>query len=361
VAFSRPTLSELIDRAIADINSRIAGADALMRRAVLRVLAVVNAGAVHGLYGHQVYISRQILVDQADTEHLARHASLRGVARLAGTVATGPVDCTGTNGAEITAGALAIRGDGVEFAVQSTVVISGGTAVATFDSTDVGFDANSVVGVTLTFISPAPGVDPTCTVATGGLIGGSDEETDDALRERVLLRIRRPPRGGHESDYIAWALEVAGTTRAWAFGEMPGIGQVTVLFVQDGDPVSILPDAGEITAMIAYLNSHVDPESGQTVGRPATADMIVAAPTLLAQAYTITITPDTAEIRLAVEAELDDLHAREATPGGTLFLSRIREAVSNAAGEFDNAVTVPAADVVSATDELSTRGTVTFV
>lgn len=361
MAFNRPTLEELIARAIADINSRIAGADALMRRAVLRVLANVNALGVHGLYGHQAYIARQILVDQADGEHLARHAAIWGTSRLAGTVASGPVDCTGTDGAEILAGSLLLRGDGTEYAVQSSVTISGGVATVTVDSSLVAADANALAGVTLTFVSPAVGVDPTGTVGTGGLIGGSDPETDAALRARTLDRIRQPPRGGHEADYVGWALEVAGTTRAWAFGRQPGIGQVTVLFVQDNDPVSILPDAAEITAMEAFLDTHVDPESGQTVGRPATAELIVLAPNLSAQPYTVAITPDTAAIRAAVEAELLDFHTREADPGGTLFISRIREAVSGAAGEFDNVVSVPAANVVAAANTLLTRGAVTFV
>lgn len=361
MGFSRPALSELIDRALADIDARIEGADALMRRAVLRVLGMVHALAVHGLYGHQAYLARQILVDQADGEHLVRHASLWSTARLTGSAASGPVVCTGSEGAEISAGALALRGDGVEYAVQSTEVISGGEATVTFESTEVAADANAVAGVVLTFVSPAAGVDATATVDTGGLIGGSDPELDESLRARTQARIRNPPRGGHESDFVAWALEVAGTTRAWAFGRLPDIGQVTVLFVQDADPVSILPDAGELTAMETHLNGHAHPETGQTVGRNATVEMIVAAPTLTPQAYTIAVTPDTAAVRAAVEAELDDLHLREAAPGGTLYLSRIREAVSRAAGEFNNVVSVPSADVVAGAMVLLIRGTVTFV
>jgi uncharacterized phage protein gp47/JayE len=354
-------LPQLIDRAVADINSRIAGADALMRRSTLRVLAMVSALGVHGLYGHQAYIARQILVDTADNEHLARHASMHRASRLTGTVATGPVACTGSNGASIDAGSKMLRGDGVEYTVAGTVVIAGGVATVTVNSSEVAADANAAAGVALSFVSPAPGVDPTATVDTGGLIGGSDVETDDSLRARTLALRRKPPRGGHESDYVHWALEVAGTTRAWALGSYPGIGQVTVSYVQDDDPVSIAPDAGELAAMLAYLTGHVDPESGQTVGRNATVELLVVAPTLSPLAYTVHVEPDTADIRASVEAELDDLHLREAEPGGTLYLSRIREAVSSAAGEFNSIVTQPASDAWSVPGVLKTRGTVTFV
>lgn len=358
--FNRPTLPQLIDRAIADINARISGADALMRRATLRVLAMVNALGVHGLYGHQAYVARQILVDTADEAHLARHASMWGTSRLTGTVATGPVACTGSNGQSITAGAALVRGDGREYTVAGTVVIAGGVAVITVNSSEVGDDANADAGVVLTFVSPAPGIDPAATVDTGGLVGGSDAETDEALRQRTLDRKRRPPRGGHVADYVAWAREIAGTTRAWSIGRYPALGQVTVLYVRDDDPVSILPDAGELAAMAAYLDTHVDPESGQTVGRPASVELFVVAPTLQPQAFTITIEPDTAAIRAAVEAELADLIQREAEPAGTLYLSRIREAVSSAEGEFNNIVTVPASDVVAPANTLLTLGTVSY-
>ena len=45
--FTRPTLTTLIDRGAADIESRLAGSDARLRRALLNVLVRAHAGAVH--------------------------------------------------------------------------------------------------------------------------------------------------------------------------------------------------------------------------------------------------------------------------------------------------------------------------
>ena len=65
------------------------------------------------------------------------------------------------------------------------------------------------------------------------LDGGTDEETDEELRARVLRRIRQPPMGGDAYDYVAWALAVPGVTRAWCSPLEMGIGTVTVRFMMD--------------------------------------------------------------------------------------------------------------------------------
>ena len=46
--------------------------------------------------------------------------------------------------------------------------------------------------------------------------GGADMETDDELRTRMLAKYRRPRRKeGAATDYVEWALEVPGCSRAW--------------------------------------------------------------------------------------------------------------------------------------------------
>lgn len=361
MSFARPTRAELVRRAQEDVNARLPGVDALLDRSVLRVLATVSAGAVHGLYGNLAYLAAQAFVDTADAPHLLRWADLWGKARLDGGFAAGDVVVTGGEGLEVPVSSELIRGDGLSYLTTDLGIISGGEATVPVAAVLIGDDGNAVAGVTLTFVSPISGIDAVATVDTGGLIGGADLEDLEDLRDRVLRRIRRPPRGGHLTDFEEWALEVGGVTRAWSFADWMGAGTVGVLFVRDDDVGSIIPDAGELTEVEDYIDGHVDPETGLTVGRPATVELYVIAPTPVDLDYTIRVDPDTAEVQAAVEAELADLHAREAEPGGTLYISRIREAVSHAAGESDNTVTSPSADVVSGAGELSVLGTVTFV
>jgi uncharacterized phage protein gp47/JayE len=348
--FSRPTLSELIDRAASDIETRLPGTDARLRRSNLNVLARVHAGAVHGLYGYLDWLALQLMPDTAEAEHLARWASIWGVTRKAAAAATGNVTFSGTNGTVISAGTLIQRADGAQFTTDAEGTISAGSATVAVTASVAGADGNTAASTSLTLVSPIAGINTTATVAAGGLSGGSDEEDDDSLRERLISRIQQQPHGGADFDYETWALEVAGVTRAWVYPQELGLGTVTVRFVRDDD-VSIIPDAGEVAAVQAYIDAR----------RPVTAAVTVAAPTAVPLDFEISgLNPNNTTVKAAIEAELEDLLRREAEPGGTILISHIREAISVAAGEYDHVLVSPSANVTHTTGQLATMGTITW-
>lgn len=75
--FTRPTLTELIDRVITDISSRVTGVDsAVLRRSLLGVIGQSEAGAAHMLYGYLDWIAKQSIIDTAEKEHLERWAAI---------------------------------------------------------------------------------------------------------------------------------------------------------------------------------------------------------------------------------------------------------------------------------------------
>lgn len=347
--FSRPALSDLIERAVQDIETRLPGTDARLRRSNLNVLARTHSGAVHGLYGYLDWISRQVLPDTADAEILERWASIWGVTRKAASFAAGPVTLTGTTGTVVPAGTVLAAADGQEFETDAEVVLASGTATAQVTALAAGQAGNLADGTALSLVSPIAGLNSQATVASGGLVSGADAETDTALRARLLARIQTPPQGGAEADYIAWALEVPGVTRAWVYPAELGLGTVTVRFVRDDD-ASIIPDAAEVTAVQGYIDAL----------RPVTAEVTVVAPVAVPLDLTIALTPNTSAVQAAVQAELEDLLRREAEPGGTILISHIREAISLAAGETNHVLTVPAADVTHTTGQIATLGTITW-
>lgn len=348
--FSRPTLTTLIDRARADLDSRLPGADSRLRRSALDVLARVHAGGLHGLYGYVDWAARQLMPDTADAEHLDRWASVWGVARKEAVAAAGEVALTGDNGVEVPAGSVLQRGDGADYVTTADVTIAMGVATAAVEAVTAGAAGDALAGVTLTFVSPIAGVSSTATVNAPGLSEGLDQEADPALRERLLERIRQQPRGGAANDYVRWAKEVPEVTRAWVYPEKNGLGTVGVAFVMDGRPV-IIPEPADVAAVDAWIADR----------RPVTADVETFAPTADPLDLTIELTPDSTEVRVAVEASLLDLLAREAEPGGTILISHIREAVSVAAGETDHILTVPSANVVAAAGDIAVLGTITWV
>lgn len=314
------------------------------------MLARVHSGAAHGLYGYLEWISRQVIIDTADGDMLERHASIWGVERKSASPAVGNITVTGTNGAIVPADSTLARSDGAQYTTDAEATISGGTATIAVTAVEGGQAGNASAASSLSFDTPINGVSATATVAAGALTGGADVETDDDLRARLLARIQAPPHGGAQHDYVAWALEVPGVTRAWAYPAELGLGTVTVRFVRDDD-ASPIPDAGEVTAVQEYIDSV----------RPVTADVTVVAPIAVPLNFTIDLTPDTAAIRAAVEAELRDLLLRESEPGATILLSHIREAVSLASGENDHILSAPAANVTHAVGEMATFGTITWL
>ena len=92
----------------------------------------------------------------------------------------------------------------------------------------------------------------------------------------------------------------------------------------------------------------------------ATPSSIVAVAAPLAVTIS-NLLPNTAAVRSAIAAQLADLIRREALPGGTLYLSHLREAISAAAGETNHVLVNPVADVVAATGAIVTPGVVSFV
>jgi len=346
--FARPGLADLIPRVEGELSSRL-GVGPLLKRSVLKVLARVFAGASHLLHGHLDWTARQVMVDTAEKEHLERWASIWGISRKAATFATGTVLLTGNDGAEIPSGTAIQRVDGTRYLTQATVLIAGGEAEVDVAAELSGTAGNEAAAVAVSLVSPISGVASVAEVGADGIVGGEDPEEDEALRGRVLARMRAAPAGGAVHDYEAWALSVPGVTRVWVRPGWTGVGSVGVLFVRDDDE-DIIPTEDHVTEVEEAIEEL----------RPVTADVVVLAPAALELDLTIDLSPDSAVVRAAVEASLRAFIKREAEPGGTLRRSRISEAISVAAGESHHTLTLPAADVVAGAGELVVLGDITW-
>lgn len=359
--FTRPTLTQLTDRISADFRARITGANSLLRRSVLKVLARTLAGAFHLMYGFLEFISRQLFASSSDQTYLDQIASEYGIVRVAATKASGSGTVTGTNGTIIPSGSILKSAAEVNYTVTADVTIAASTATLSFEAVDAGEDGNDDSAITLSFTNPIVGVSSNCTVDANGITGGADIESDDALRARVLSRKRLPPHGGCSADYVAWAKEVAGVTRAWCFPAYAGVGTVAVAFVRD-DEDPITPSVAERTAVEEYIIEHVDPGTGFTVGIPVTAQPGFSIIALSANAinFDIDIYPNTSAVQTAITDELTDLIKQEGGPGETIYLSRITQAISNALGEGWHRLNSPVADVTSSQTQVQIMGTITF-
>lgn len=350
--FVRPTRQDLIDQASGELATRL-GLDAVLPRGMLAAHAAVIAGQAHLLHGHLVYVTRQIIPDTADSEHLARWASVYGIFRKAASKATGTTRFTGTESTVIPPGTKIRRASNqTEYSTDAEATITGGLADVAITATIGGEATDAATGSILTLVSPIAGIDGSTTVQTPGLSGGADTENDKALRARLLERIQSTPQGGAEADYVTWALAAsAEVTRAWAIALHLGDGTVGVTFAVDGDVDGPVPDAGQVATVQAYI----DPR------RPATADVTVFAFGESKIDPSITLTPDTTEVRLAVKNNLEDMLKAAAAPGVTITIGQIREAISTAPGETSHVLDLPTSDVTALAGEIVTLGTIIWL
>lgn len=351
MAFTRPTLQQLITRAESDLVSRLQITSTVLRRALVRILARVWAGAVHGLHGHVEWASRQFFAISADTEYLDLHGAELAIERKAAEYAAGNVTFTGSNATDIPIDTRLVRQDGVEYRTTAIGTIASGSATIAIEAVDAGIASNADAGVVLSLVSPIAGVSAIATIAAGGCANGIDTETDDDYRARILARKRNPPHGGNANDYVSWATDVSGVTRAWVYENYMGAGTVGVTFVLDA-LVNIIPDSAKVAEVQAYIDA-----PGR---RPLCAQVDVFAPIAAPLNLTIAVLPDTSAVRAAVAAEIEDLLLREGQPGATLLLSHIHEAISTAAGEVDHDLVSPLADIPHDPSELPVLGTITW-
>lgn len=351
MAFTVPTLQAILARVKADFFSET-GAHPL-RRSVEYALIRAFAGQAKGEYGFLGWILEQAFADTAAEAYFWRHAALRGIYQKPATPWTGTYTFTGVDTTVIPAGSVLSRTDGWLYETTEDAEISSGsvTTPITASTGYEGSDGNNDAGDPLTLASPILDVDNDGEVAES-TVDGTDVETAADGLARYLQDLQNPTSdGGGIGDYVRWALEYPGTTRAWE--SAIGGGEVSVAFVRDGDGsgAAILPDSGEREAVRAYVQDL------------APITVTVSVPTLTANTVNVTLTtltPNNTATRAAVYAELVDLFVREAEPGVTLYLSRINEAISFAEGETDHVVSVPAADVTSTASQLPILGTVTF-
>lgn len=345
-----PTVQELRDRWNSDVISKFPTAKPQNRFSFFGITGKANSLLLHGQYLFTQNIAKQIFVTTATGIFLDFHGSDLGVTRKAATAASGDVIVTGTNGSTVAAGTR-LKAGNVLYETQALGTIVGGTATIEIESITFGLVTQLDPAATLNFVTTPVGLDPVATVDAGGITGGFDRETDEEYRQRVLFKKRNPPQGSAPADYLRTMGEEPGVTRQFVFPKEAGVCTVTNRFMTDNSTANGIPTGADVAAVLARLEAEIG----------AGVDIIVLAPVAAPIAYDISISPSTQTVKDAVEQSLKDLHLREAEPGKLFPISKIRAAVSNAAGEDDNTVNTPAADVpAGGAGDIPTFGSVIF-
>lgn len=346
MAYEIPTLPALIKRTESDFERNAPDA---LRRADAKVAARALSGAAFELYGFQSWVARQSNPATCDEPMLLNWADWRlEDGPKPPSAAVGFAIVEGASGALVDAGQLYQYKDGRRYVVSEAVKLVAGRARLKVIAEDMGAVGN-IEGGALEAVTPVLGVSSTALIDPDGIVGGAEQESIEALRARVQAAFKNPSKVGSGADFVEWALEVSGVTRAWPLPRWMGPGTFGLVFVRDEDP-DLIPTAAQVAEVQAYLDQK----------RPVTSEVYALAPEPLPINFRLSVKPDSTALRAAVEQSLRILIDDEGGPGKTLLTTHVRAAISNTPGETDHVLFEPAADVVIKPNQVAVPGVFTW-
>lgn len=177
-----------------------------------------------------------------------------------------------------------------------------------------------------------------------------DIEDDESLRSRLLYRISNPPKAGTKTDYVAWAQEVSGVTRAWCYPLELGPSHVTVRFMTDGATDDGIPSE----VMVQRVQEHIE------TLMPVTTILTVVAPEAKPLDMTLDIRLTILETRTKIASAVRQIIQIEAEPATEVLLTSLNRAVASVEEVTSFRILSPTDDVKAATGEILVPGTISY-
>lgn len=235
--------------------------------------------------------------------YLDAHARTRGMTRKAATAAEGSVTVTGQAGTNIPAGTAfstsSLNSDdpAMSYATLAAATIpSIGSITVEVECTEAGTAGNTGPGTIIFLSSDVVGI--TDVTNDAAVSGGTDEETDEALRERIVEydTTMSDSYVGNATDYRRWAMSVPGVGTASVISPTNNSGTVTIVLIDsNGNPAS----EDLCTDVYNYIMS---PGNEYSRLAPINASLSVVSPTVVTIAVSATV-------ELIDGAELADISA----------------------------------------------------
>ena len=266
------------------------------------------------------------------------HAQARGISRRPATAAAGNLQLTvnaGTTipiGSQFSTASTDAQPSVVYSSTEPAVSASGGTITIPVICTQTGPIGNVIENTVIFKVSQISGI--TAVTNPEPMTGGTDVESDDDLRERLLEidQSRNVSYVGSVADYRRWALEVPGVGGVTVIPAADDSGLVTVVITDsNGDP------ANETlrNAVYDHIMSPDDPNQRLTapnaqlsVVAPTTITLTIAATVELSEGYNISVVKSA--FITAVQSYLDAARA-----DGEIKRSKISDILGSISGVYD--------------------------
>ncbi len=265
----------------------------------------VFAGIASGLYGDQAKTDNDTFISTMSPAALTLKGADFGLPQNPATPADSE-DITipgSTNGTIITPGQLTFLYIPTNVLYTNTTggTVAGGTITLSILAQTAGQIGNVAAPDTLQVVSPPSGIGPTANVVAS-IADGTDAESTDAYRARLLAREQNPPAGGNAADYYAWAFEADPSVRSAAifrFGR--GLGTVDIYIttgttdidtaVTQGLSIVRIPSSGLLATVQAYYDSVAPLTDCPEVFAPTELDVNVTVTVDVAAGLTLTSVP----------------------------------------------------------------------
>lgn len=223
MATTVPTTQEILDQNISNLEVRIGQSIPANEKAFFRVLAALESGLFTSHYKYATDRLLQTLALTATGEDLDRIGINYRVYRKAAVAWVGTIQQPAANGTVIpitvdyVADASAIR----YIVNTASAPAAGGYATVSVTASEAGENGNLSASDTLTIGFQIAGITNTTATYASTVTTGTDRETDEVYRRRVLQEIRTVGGGGNATDYKTWSEEVTGVFRSFPFAGAP--------------------------------------------------------------------------------------------------------------------------------------------
>ena len=316
----------------------------------LRLKAV--AAEIFSLEAQADFFSRQCFPQTAAGEYLDRHAALRGLTRGEAQKAQGTLHFYLDEAAEeaigIPAGTVCMTAAGTAFATTEAGSIAPGTDYCTVaaEAASAGSGGNAAENSIVYMMHAPAGISGVVNMAA--FSGGTDGESDEALRARVMSSYRTLPNGANAAYYESKVMDLDNVSAVTVLPRNRGVGTVDVIFAtHDG-----VPTEDEVDAVQALLDSEREICVDIEVSAPETATVNVTA------ALEIAENSDGETVCEAAEAAVRACFGGKLL-GKAVYRAKLLAALMAVDGVENCVLTAPAYDVDAAEGVLPVLGTLT--
>lgn len=313
----------------------------------LRLMAV--AAEIFSLEAQCDYVLRQAFPQTAAGEALDRHAQVRALQRREAAKAGGVLRFYTAQAAvtelTVAAGTQCLNAAGAAFVTteEGTIAVGDTYCDVAAEAVEPGEAGNAAAG-TIVYIRLAPaGVSSVRNPKE--FSGGSDAESDDELRERVLASYRRLPNGANVSYYESLVLGVGGVEKVVVLPRNRGRGTVDIVFSVNGG----VPSETLVEQVRSLVQEQREICVDVLVTAPEIAEVDISAEISVAEGY------DFESVAAAAEEAVKEYFGGQRLGEG-VYLARLYSIFMGVEGVENCAIALPGADIAAVKNVLPVLG-----